>query len=200
MRMRGTRPRSAFRRLARAGFTLIEIMVVVIILGIIAGVMIPNLGGSIDSTRLETASGRIAELLDYCYNAAVATGRVHGVIFSPDGRQYKVVVETPPDAENPESDQPTLEPVKLPGMIESPLPDGIKLAEAAAFEEDLLTTEEGEVRVLFFPDGTTEFANLTLSDDKGAKRVVKLNGLSGTISVEVPSEGAQASEHESEDE
>ena len=50
------------RRTRRGGFTLVEIMVVVIVLGILAAVVIPNLTGRTDDARVAKARSDVSEL------------------------------------------------------------------------------------------------------------------------------------------
>lgn len=166
------------------GFTLLEIMVVVIILAVLSATIAPNLWSSIGTTRLQTGADQVASMMDYCYHAAAATGRVHGVVFDAEGKAYRVVAEAPPDPDMDDPEEPPrLERVELPGLLGGPLPEGVRLSDASFFEEDLSKDEEDQTRILFFPDGTTEFAVLTLSDASGDARVITLNGISGAITV-----------------
>ncbi len=171
-------------RHAGRAFTLIEIMVVIVVLAIAAAAIVPNMAGSLATTRLEDAARQVADLMDYAGNAARATGRVHGLVFEPDGRRFTLVREVPPPPEAGLGQPPTLEAIKLPGPLARELPESIVLASVAVFERDLIGGEEDQVRILFFPDGTTEFATLYLTDPHGDERYVSLNGLSGTVEIE----------------
>ena len=50
------------RRLHRSGFSLIEMLVVIVILGLIASIVAPNLLGKIDNAKSKTARVQIEEL------------------------------------------------------------------------------------------------------------------------------------------
>jgi hypothetical protein len=50
-------------------------------------------------------------------------------------------------------------------------------------DETLSDAGGGDLRLLFFPDGTAEFARVTLLDDAGDQCVVALDGLTGTVTV-----------------
>lgn len=82
-----------FRR-SRSGFTLIEIMVVVIVLGILAAIVIPNLAGKTDEARVAKAKSDISDL----------TGLVEA--FRLDMRRYPTqeegldVLRVPPNSED----------------------------------------------------------------------------------------------------
>lgn len=77
--MRGNRP--------RAGFTLVEILMVVVILGIIAGIIIPQLG-SRDDLKLSAAARGIIADLSYAQSQAITTQTKQFVVFGQT--QYSV--------------------------------------------------------------------------------------------------------------
>ncbi|MCE5229486.1 prepilin-type N-terminal cleavage/methylation domain-containing protein [bacterium] len=191
-------------RLARIraprAFTLVELMMVIIVMSIIAAVTVPDIKSAADRVRLDSGARRIADLCDFGYRSAVGTGRVHALILEADRRHYMLVAEAPPQnrgedapAESSATAPPQageLQPVRLPGTIGNELPEGIVLASVSMLDETL-AHDTSRMRILFFPDGTTEFATLTLSDQFGNKRNVVLNGLSGTIKIEEPAPGRE---------
>jgi general secretion pathway protein H len=65
-----------------AGFTLIELVVVLAILGLVLAVLMPNLGGSRDTVELRAAATEIRALLRSARSAAIATN--HEVLFTVD--------------------------------------------------------------------------------------------------------------------
>lgn len=75
----------------KRGFTLIEILMVVIILGIASAVMIPQLG-SRDDLRAAAAARTVMADLNYAQNRAIAQQKKHYVRFQ--GQQYSVADNT----------------------------------------------------------------------------------------------------------
>jgi len=55
--------RRSVRRVVARGFTLIEIMIVVTIMGILAALIVPNLMGHVNEARVKTAKADIATLM-----------------------------------------------------------------------------------------------------------------------------------------
>ena len=82
------RPTGPTRRIA-AGFTLIEILVVVIILGIAAAVIVPHIGSRSDLKATSAARLIMADLI-YVQNRSISQQKMHYVAFDTATGSYKV--------------------------------------------------------------------------------------------------------------
>lgn len=94
---RKTRLAPAARRWA-AGFTLVEILTVVLILGIASAIVAPQIGSRDDLKVRAAARVLIADLL-YAQNMAVAQQKYHYVKFDPDAEEYTVMSTVDPSPE-----------------------------------------------------------------------------------------------------
>jgi prepilin-type N-terminal cleavage/methylation domain-containing protein len=74
----------------RHGFTLIEILVVVIILGIAAAVIVPHIGSRSDLKATSAARLMMADLI-YVQNRSISQQRMHYVQFDAGTGSYKVL-------------------------------------------------------------------------------------------------------------
>lgn len=78
-----------FRRDIRKGFTLAELIVVIVILAITAMLAIPVLGTAADM-QVRSAADKIAADLDYAKGLAVTRQKTYTVVFSPSQEKYQV--------------------------------------------------------------------------------------------------------------
>ena len=65
------------------GFTLIELVLVLLVLGIIAGIVIPSIRGLMDDTMLDEASQEVVNILRYARNLAIQENATRLVDFNP---------------------------------------------------------------------------------------------------------------------
>src|SRR2546423_2350831 len=82
------------RRLHRSGFTLVEILMVVIILGIASAVVVPNLGTHNDLNVAAGARVVMADLV-YAQNKAIVTQGMVYVNFDRTNQQYTLYSASP---------------------------------------------------------------------------------------------------------
>jgi len=82
------RPESARARADSAGFTLIEIMVVVVIIGVVAALMVLSFTVTGRDRELEKESDRLFALFTYTREQAELQTREYGVLFQDDGYEF----------------------------------------------------------------------------------------------------------------
>ncbi len=191
---------------ARGAFTLVELMMVVIVLSVVAALTIPDIKSAANRARLDAGARRVADLCDLGYRSAVGTGRVHALIFEGDRRHYALYAEGRPqgaedDAVGEASGESTdsggqaqLTPVDTGGFGKE-MPEGVLIL-SVRMASEALAHDEGRTRILFFPDGTTEFATVILGDELGSRRRIRLNGISGVVKVDEPAPGENMDEEE----
>jgi prepilin-type N-terminal cleavage/methylation domain-containing protein len=83
---------------SRAGFTLAEILCVVVILGIASAVIVPKLGSHDDLTLSAAARTLTADLM-YAQNLSISTQTMHVIVFDTTNNKYTLVKYTSPSTE-----------------------------------------------------------------------------------------------------
>lgn len=144
----------------RAGVTLVEMLIVVTIIAIMAGVSGPALVAGLSSLRLSTAAGTVASFLTSTMNRV-------------ERREEAAAVEV--SAERNELAVYTAASGEKPARILT-LPPGIRIDTAGA-------PTEVPPRFMFFPGGTIPRISLVLRNDKGARREVKVDPITAVPDV-----------------
>ncbi len=90
----------------RRGFTLIEILGVVVILGVMAAIILPQLGNTNDQNSLAGARTVMADLL-YAQSRSISLQKMHYVQFNTTNGTYQVMTSVSPSVviNNPVSGQ-----------------------------------------------------------------------------------------------
>jgi prepilin-type N-terminal cleavage/methylation domain-containing protein len=141
---------------SQTGVTLIEMLIVVMIIAIIAGVSFPALTSGLSSVRLSSASGSTASFLTGATNRVERSGAAAAIVISP--KENQLAMYTAASGERPER---TLA-----------MPQGVRIEG----DEDR--------RFLLQPGGTFPRITLVLRSDKGLRRSVKIDPATGVPDIQ----------------
>lgn len=151
-------PRSAVARVQRArGMTLLEILVVLVIIGLIAGIAIPILGKGVSGTELRSAARQVAAGLRAARSTAVASRQEARLVLDLEHRTFRIDGDP----------------------REHALPKDLELKLFTA-QRDLVSENTGAVR--FFPDGGSNGGRITLASGE-RKFDVDVDWLTGRVAI-----------------
>lgn len=85
---------------ASTGFTLVELMIVIVIIGIAAAMAVPMMS-SASSFQVRAAANMIAADLEYAKSMAISRGQNYSVVFDINNESYKIVDKNGVDIPNP---------------------------------------------------------------------------------------------------
>lgn len=151
-------------RRARRGMTLIEMMVVVVIIAIIAGVSFPAVTSGIDSLRLRQASEEVVGLFNTALDLADRRQQPVEVIIDRTTNQIAMAGA-----------------LRLERVVE--LPPGVRIVSIAP------PPPMGELpvrRFLLMPSGAAPQVALLLANARGALRVVSVDPITGIAQMATP--------------
>jgi general secretion pathway protein H len=141
---------------ACAGFSLLELLLVLAIAGLLAAVVIPSLPSTLESARLRGCAGEVRATLTLARTLAVSESRRRIVAFDLGSGEYAI-----------EGDARI-------GL----LPEGIRLAAVRLGDA---AAERGVVRVRFYPDGSADEAEVAISSSGGETLRVRVDLLTGIV-------------------
>jgi type II secretion system protein H len=144
----------------QGGFTVLELLVVLLIVMVLVGVAVPRFRGTFRHLQLQVAASDVATLLTYASRRAVARGEALRIEFDADGRRYWLA----------RVDETTSE--RLSGTFGrvSSVPAAIALAPSTR-------------TVTFYPDGRADPFEVLISDDTQAGYRVRTNARTGRVTL-----------------
>lgn len=151
------------RARAQAGVTLIELVVVLILLSLLAGMVVPWVGRWLDKWTLFRAGERVAQSIRYARSRAVFEQRYYMVELR--GNRVRIL-------------EPTAD-----FLREYELPSGVE------WGEEIGNPATAPVRVLLSPSGAVEEKTVWLWNNQGSRLRVHVDFLLGSRGVEVAREG-----------
>ena len=164
----------------RAGFTLIEIMVVVLILGIMGRMVVSNMGRWIPESTLDSQVNQLRSWIDYLRSEAKIQGKPYSLELDLENHRTRLVL--PEEDKLVRTDDDTVA-VTIPLYWED-LDDWIKFDGHALAGRQIIT--KGTVKITFDENGfSADQSTYFRFDQEGSELVwtLHLNGLTGATKV-----------------
>ncbi|MFI5316942.1 MAG: Tfp pilus assembly protein FimT/FimU [Myxococcota bacterium] len=185
-------------RRADAGFTLLELLVVIFLIVLITGVFATSIGGGF-GVHLRNSSRSLAAELEYVSQRAVTTGRTQRVVVDLDHQVYRAEMQLPPPPEPDETLPTHAEGLSLAPPIDTQefVPVDASIGEWHALDdaEDVAirlvklgdeSRNAGAVAIGFSSDGSSDPAEIWLRDGHGYDARIRLIAFTGEIRIEEP--------------
>jgi prepilin-type N-terminal cleavage/methylation domain-containing protein len=189
----------AHRGWGRAGFTLLEILAVLLIAGLLMSVMLPNFG-AVQAHKLRNSAEQIVERIDFGRQRAVMTGVPHRLLIDLDAGTYQLEWQGDRPAEKKEPAKPALDSdVEMQLSLAPPpatersferlhgplgkletLGRGI---EFAWIETPGGETDFGEAHITFEGDGTSSYTLLVLDEPGGRDLALEILPLAEMVRI-----------------
>ncbi len=159
-------------KISSPGFTLLELIIVIIIIGLMSVLVVPVIGGSLSNMKLKTAAKKTASALRYCRNKAATqkTTYIAGIDFAVN----IISVENKKKAsEKPEeTDEPDLKTYKL--------PEGVHMEKIVSGDQEI---DSGRFKITFFPNGSCSGGLITLAGTREKQYNINLDSITGIVTI-----------------
>ena len=159
----------------KAGFTLVEIMIVVAIMGVIMAIGIPSIARAM---RKEGMRKAVSDLVEACADAraqAILRGSSAELVLHPLDRTFQVIGGGTDADGNPTSGGGT--------FFSGKFPDNIVIEILGVNFQELQTADEA--RVHFYANGTSDEFAIVLRSEQHEMRKISLDVVTGLAEVEV---------------
>jgi prepilin-type N-terminal cleavage/methylation domain-containing protein len=150
----------------RRGVTLIEMVIVVSLLALLAGIMYPSVASGLDSLRLSSAAESIASFLNAGMNHA-------------ERRRVPVMVEVV-KSEN----ALYLRSTEAGWVRKLEMPDGVLVHDVQPVPPAPPEEEHALVRYMLYPGVTPPRIAVTVANLRGAKRIVRVDPVTGVSEIQ----------------
>jgi prepilin-type N-terminal cleavage/methylation domain-containing protein len=162
------------------GFTLMELLVVLVIVGLVAAFVVPQVTAPMGGLQLKTASKTIVSAMRYARSQAVSQQQGRVVIFDFEMRKMMVFKgsDLPPEY------RPDDLPLEKAEMIHE-LPGKVRI-EKAVSPAEIITG--GLFQVAFFPNGSSTGGEIFITSGENQGFCIKIDFITGLTSLEVADE------------
>jgi len=179
----GSRPTILYPQL---GFSLLDLVMVMVILGILGTVAVPQFHSMMGARRLNAASGELVSALQYARNLAVKYQRPFGLRANVAGDWFRVYDDQYRTDASPHHD--FVPPVEAFGVVLNPLDKTWYIIDYDTMDTyngvGIISAPAGNT-VCFYPDGHSSSSDSTfVLGDSGVQRTITVNGTTGRIDVQ----------------
>ncbi len=158
-----------------AGFSLFELIVVMVIIGLGSAIVIPRFFGSFSSMEVNAAARKTVSALKYAKNLSVYTNTPHLVSLNTNERLVRV------ERILVDEDKPGVQNIRLENVQDIRLGDGILLQVDNFYKE---VPANGIFQFLFFPSGASRTGSIVLSNSDGDVQHIIIDSVTGFAKLE----------------
>ncbi len=172
---------------AAFGFSLIEILIVLALIGFLTAVTAPMISRSVSGARLKTATKKTAAIFRYARNEAVAKKRPYWVVVDRD-ENWIAVVNRPLNVGEGEERFTKKMVVSSEGAELYEYPEQVGIGDTTVGRDENV---DAQGAFIFYPNGSSSGGNIVLQLDESRRYTVSLDFITSTVSIQGDSEQLQ---------
>lgn len=158
-----------------SGFSLFELIVVMVIIGLGSALVIPRFFGSFSSMEVNAAARKTVSALKYARNVSIYSSTPYQVsVYTAEGlvRVEKILVE---------EQIPGMKNIRLENVQDIRIGEGI-LIQVDTYYKD--PPANGVYRFIFYPSGSSRSGSIVLSNSEGDTQRILIDSITGFAKLE----------------
>jgi general secretion pathway protein H len=165
-----------YREVRTKGFSLIELIVVLVITSLAIALVAPSLFRFFSTVELKATAKKVSAILQYYRSEAINQGKVYQILFDSDLNEVRVqpVVSAEEEGEGEKKEENFTKKIYA-------LPKGIHIKEvkneSTQYPSDFPTIE-------FYSNGTSNGGEITLDSQDRQGYTIKINFLTGVVAID----------------
>ena len=173
----------------RGAFSLIELMVVLVLIGVMTAVIIPEMKGTFEDALLRSTSRKLVDAFNVANSRAITINQLHRVRI--DRTQGRYILERK-GHEGERGFVPLRDVSGAEGELDKRISIEIRKANDSAWDEpgaetsavprdDSVNSNPDEIS--FYPDGTADEAQIVLRDRDGFRLALRINPITARVHI-----------------
>ena len=173
----------------RRGFTLIEVMVVLVLVAVLSGVMIAEMAGTFEDALLRSTGREVISICALASSRSITLLQPHTVVIDP--RENRYAIERPQlEKENRAGSRTLRDTHGGEGQFDPRIQIDIRNPRRAGTEEENASRgqsppspEAQPGAITFYPDGTADAREILLRDRTGVELTLRVNPVTSRVRV-----------------
>ena len=169
----------------KSAFTLIELVIVIVLIGIAAAVIIPEMKGGYQDALLRSTSRELVNVFSIASSRAVSLNQLHRVHIDPGTGRY-VIERRTRETVNGDEFKPLDDVSEAEGTLDKRI--SVRIHNTDDSPDASSTGETSQPRpdvdaISFYSDGTADAAELLLRDRDGYRMALRINPITAHIKI-----------------
>lgn len=179
------------------GFTLLELLLVLVVMVVIAALVLPSIDRLLDGQKVDKGADLVRSALGRARVSAIREGKVHAFVCQPGssgmlvapleslaGTSTNLATVFGPEREQARISNVDFADDQLPQRVRFTSTAVIANSRSDAAEDAAGAAASGALQyILFYPDGTSQDAQINITNEKGYQKRIVVRGLTGTSRV-----------------
>ena len=160
----------------RRGFSLIELMVVLLLIAVLSAMIIPAMHGTYEDALLRSTARRLVDVCNLANSRAVTLNQVFYVRLNSKEGKYRVEPQRKATATAKQM-------APMEGVFDQRVSVELRRSEADA---EGAGNERNVAQITFYPDGTADARELLLRDRQGFQLALRINPITARVQIVEP--------------